>query len=139
MAEQDEEMRRRKYPRVKESCRIKYRLVNDPVLQPEDQGGVAVNISGGGMRFSADEEFQPGAMIALEMSLGELPTPVVSLARVVWCERGEAEGTFDVGVEFWWIGWADAEAQGQMLKYINQKLGQLGIDTFGDATRPDDS
>jgi len=93
-----------------------------------------MNISGGGMRFSADVEFETGAMVALEMSLGELPTPVVSLARVVWCERAEEEGKFDIGVEFWWIGWADEEAQGQMLKYINQKLGQLGIDTFGETT-----
>ena len=134
MGEQDEEVRRRKYPRAKESCQVKYRLVNDPVLQPEEQGGVAMNISGGGMRFSADVEFETGAMVALEMSLAELPTPVVSLARVVWCERAEEEGKFDIGVEFWWIGWADEEAQGQMLKYINQKLGQLGIDTFGEAT-----
>ena len=105
----------------------------------EEICGVAVNISGGGMCFSADREIPPGSMVALEMSLSELPTPVVSLGKVVWCDRGEEEGKYDVGVEFWWIGWADAEAQGQMLKYINQKLGQLGIDTFGDATRPDDS
>ena len=133
MAEQDAELRRRKYPRVKEACAVKYRVVRAPEEQPDDQGGVVVNISGGGMCFSVDEELAPGAVLALEMSLSGLPTPVVSLARIVWCDAGEQPERFDVGVEFCWIGWADAEAQDRMLKYIHEKLDDLGIDSGGEA------
>jgi len=125
MEDEGKDLRERKYPRVKESCEIKYRVIQDPVMQPEEQGGIAVNISGGGMCFSAEQEIQPGAVLALEMSLSELPTPIMSLARAVWCEEIEPPGKFDVGVEFWWIGWADSEVQDQMLKYIRQKLGDL--------------
>ena len=66
----------------------------------------------------------------LEMSLSQSPTPVVSLGRVVWCEAG-AGGKFDVGIEFWWIGWADEEAQRHMLGYIGQKLKEMGQDKTG--------
>jgi c-di-GMP-binding flagellar brake protein YcgR len=128
MSEEAREERDRKYPRVKESCRVKYRIVEDPVLQPEERGGVAVNISGGGMCFASDHEIPAGAMLAMELSLEELPTPVVSLGRVVWCDRADTEGRYDVGVEFWWIGWADSEAQTRMLEYVSRKLDQLGID-----------
>jgi hypothetical protein len=130
MADQSEE-RRRKYPRLRESCNVRYRVVEDPVMRPEEQGGVAVNISGGGMCFAADQEIPPGAMIALEIRIGELPTPVMAFGRVVWCEDAGEAGKTDVGVEFWWIGWADAEAQGKMLRYIQEKLDKLGIDNAG--------
>ncbi len=127
MPEQDEDVRRRKYPRVKESCNVKYHVVQGPAEQLKEQGAAAVNIGGGGMCFSADQQIEPGAMIAMEMTLSELPTPVVSLGRVVWCEQTEGPDQFDVGVEFWWVGWADQEAQAQMLKYIKQKVDELGI------------
>jgi Tfp pilus assembly protein PilZ len=130
----DDELRRRKYPRVRESCNVKFRVVDDPVLQPEDQGGVAVNISGGGMCFQSERELQPGAMVAVQMTLTQLPTPVVSLGKVVWCEPGQAGSNFDIGVEFWWIGWADQEAQSQMLHYVNEKLEELGVDPSGEST-----
>jgi len=127
-----EELRERKYPRVKESCRVAYRVVKDRA-QMASQEGLAVNISGGGMCFSSDEAVEPGSMITVQMSLEQLATPVVSLGRVVWCEPAKEGDTFDVGVEFWWIGWADVEAQGRMLKYINQRLDELGLDETDEA------
>jgi len=134
MAEQETDLRRRKYPRVKESCHVKYRVIEEPVMRPEEQGGVAVNISGGGMCFTATQDLASGTMLALEMKLPELPTPVVALAHVVWCDLAGTPGAFDVGVEFWWIGWADEEVQDQMLKYIHQKLDELGISDSGEAS-----
>jgi c-di-GMP-binding flagellar brake protein YcgR len=130
MSETDQEWRDRKYPRVKESCDLKYHVIEDAVGErPDAQGGVSVNISGGGMCFSSGEALKPGSMVALEMSLSHLPTPVVSLGRVVWCEESEDRvGRFDVGVEFWWIGWADQEAQNQMLQFVRKKLEELGVD-----------
>jgi len=132
MSQEDADRRQRKYPRVKEACEVKYRVIEDPVMQPERQGGVALNISGGGMCFSVEQELELGSMLAIELTLPELPTPVVSLARVVWCDLGDGAAKFDVGVEFWWIGWADTEAQGHMLRYINEKLDELGLNSSGE-------
>jgi|GEM_PF-742059 len=131
MSRQDDALSDRKYPRVKESCDLKFHVIADAEPPAERQGGTAVNISGGGMCFSSDHEVEPGVMIAVEMKLSHLPTPVVSLGRVVWCERAQGTAGFDVGVEFWWIGWSDEAAQSKMLKYVNEKLDELGIDDTG--------
>ncbi len=134
MSDQASDLRRRKYPRVKESCGVRYRVIEESAAPEKNRSGTARNISGGGMCFSAGRPFEPGAMVALEMSLSELPAPVVSLGRVVWCERAaDGAGGYDVGVEFWWIGWADEEAQGRMLKYIHEKLDEMGVDPAGEA------
>ena len=134
MADQSQEVRDRKYPRVKESCQVKYQVVKDAPTERPEQGGIAVNISGGGMCLSSDEAIELGSMMTLEMTLSHLPTPVMALGRVVWCEPSAEPGKFDVGVEFWWVGWADAEAQNQMLGYISKKLDELGVDHQDDAT-----
>ena len=131
MAKKEVDWRRRKYPRIKESCEVRYRVIQDQAMPPPKQGGVAVNISGGGMCFSVERPLKPGSMVVLEMSIDELTTPVVSLGRVVWCEPAAKPGKFDVGVEFWWIGWADEKAQEQMLKYVSQKLDKVDADNPG--------
>jgi len=132
MADQEQEERDRTYPRVKETCDVKYHVVQDTSIGALQDSGVAVNISGGGMCFAADEPLKPGETVALEMTLTQLPTPVVSLGKVVWCEPSADAGKFDVGVEFWWIGWADTEAQEKMLGYINKKLDELGVNEDGE-------
>jgi c-di-GMP-binding flagellar brake protein YcgR len=131
MTEEVDEQRDRKYPRVKETCNVKYHVVENSSLGTLQDRGVAVNISGGGMCFAADEAVTPGETVAMEMTLSQLPTPVVSLGKVVWCEQAADSDKFDVGVEFWWIGWADMEAQEKMLGYIHEKLDELGIDESG--------
>ena len=141
MAKKDE-LRRRKYPRVKENCTVRFKVVEEAPAEckggsetglcsalPGNEG-VAVNISGGGMCFASDKSVQPGAMITCEMKLSQLPTPVVSFGKVAWCEQSDAPGKFDIGVEFWWIGWSDQEAQERMLRYVNKKLGPLDADCF---------
>lgn len=129
MAEKDE-MRRRKYPRVKDNCSLRFKVITEAPIESDGVSahdmGVAINISGGGMCFSANKPLAPGTMITCEMKLSQLPTPVVSFGKVVWCERSESPATFDIGLEFWWIGWSDAEAQDKMLKYINSKLSPFG-------------
>lgn len=133
MSESEKEQRRREYPRVKESCEVSFRVVDDAAGRPEDEGAKAVNISGGGMCFRSHRMLTPGSMVALRMALEGLPSPVVALARVVWCEQQpDSDDQYDVGVEFWWIGWAEAESQKAMLTYINGKLKDLGVDASGD-------
>ena len=132
MADRDEELRERKYPRVRESCQVKYHVVEEAMAGPLRERGVAVNISGGGMCFAADEPLVPGETIACEVTLPQLPTPVRSLGKVCWCEPSDrSPGKYDVGVEFWWIGWADPEVQETMLGYINKKLDEMGVDEEG--------
>lgn len=115
---------RRKFPRVDVTCDLKYRKVD---LQDgvDDVGcdapGVMSNISGGGICFVATESHEVGTMLALELALPGFPSRVISFGRVSWCEA-RSDSRFDVGVEFWWIGWSDVEAQKRIRHFITQAL-----------------
>ncbi len=111
----------RKYPRVSDDCEVTYTLIEDE-HEPVSRNTLAMNISGGGMCFTAREPLPIGEMIALRVNLALLADKVVALARVVWVEPNEAMGQYDIGVEFWWIGWNDSQAQGAMLDYVSKKL-----------------
>jgi len=113
----------RKYPRVNDDCEVTYTLIEDE-YEPVSRDTLAMNISGGGMCFIAPEPLPIGEMIALRVNLVPLPNKVVALARVVWTRPGEKAGQYDIGVEFWWIGWNDSQAQGAMLDYVTKKLAK---------------
>ena len=115
---------RRKFPRVDVNCEVKFRPVDleDGVRDLGDQTpGVLNNISGGGVCFVAPDRQSEGQMLALELSLPGFPRDVISYGRVCW-SVARADGRFDVGVEFWWIGWNDDEAQRQVRDFIKHAL-----------------
>ncbi|MCB9831147.1 MAG: PilZ domain-containing protein [Planctomycetes bacterium] len=117
----------RNFPRVSSSCPIRYRPLADVAgitEAPGDSSAVMNNISGGGISFNSPDRFDPGQMLALEVDLPGFPTSVISMGKVVWCTpSGDEPGRFDVGVEFWWVGWRDAQAQQKVSNFITDALG----------------
>ena len=111
---------RRSFPRLKDSVQIRYREVRSEVFPGEDSEGFTINISGGGVCFSTQKPLEPGQVLAVEMSLPEFESPVVTLGRVAWCEKGSE--SFEVGTEFWWIGWGDDDVQQSIGEYIRRAL-----------------
>jgi hypothetical protein len=83
---------------------------NDPVKS------LAVNLSGGGVGFEATERLQKGALVALDIRSDDLDTPILALAQVVWCKPHRA--MYQVGAEFWWVGWGDEHAQTTIASYV---------------------
>ncbi len=117
----------RNFPRVSRACPLKYRPLADvgELAEPaEGEAAVMSNISGGGICFSSAEVIDVGTMLALEVDLPGFPTSVISMGRVVWCRPSEEEqGRSDVGVEFWWVGWRDNQAQQKVSNFITDALG----------------
>lgn len=101
---------------------MSWRAVNDDpaFAMLATQKGVMQNISGGGVCFTSVTDPGLGKMIALSLDLPGLPASVLSLGRTVWTKP--AAGGFDVGVEFWWIGWKDEDVQQKIRSYIADKL-----------------
>ncbi len=115
---------RRKFPRVSVTCDVKYRAVevSDEVRDVgENAPGIMKNISGGGICFVTDEAQSTGQMLALELTLPGFPSDVISYGRVCWCHTKD-DGRFDIGVEFWWIGWNDDDAQRRIRGFITEAL-----------------
>ena len=119
MAEDTSSAEKRRFPRLKESCRLRYKRVETGSLPAEGTDAVSVNVSGGGICFEVPEPLEPGVLLAVELELPELESGVVSLGRTVWC-RPAAGGKFEIGLEFWWIGWGDDGAQQAIADHVRQ-------------------
>ena len=113
---------RRRFPRLSTACAIRVRPLSGVNLTGDGIEGMTVNISGGGLRYKSDVGVELGAFLAVEMSLPDFPSPVLALARAAFCS---AEGPpFEVGLEFWWVGWGDDSAQRAISDFIKTELRQ---------------
>jgi Tfp pilus assembly protein PilZ len=123
----------RAFWRVSESCSLDWRAVgDDPAFAAlSREKGVLRNISGGGVCFRAKKDPGVGAMIALSLELPDQPAPVLSIGRVVW-SKPLADG-FEIGLEFWWIGWKDEDAQTRIRNFIADRLKPTDAPPSGSA------
>jgi Tfp pilus assembly protein PilZ len=114
-------MDRRTFPRVAADCVVQWKVLADAPQPPTSQGGAFVqNISGGGVCVSMDDPPAKGTMLALNLALPGLPSPVIALGKVAWLQPTARGG--DVGIEFWWVGWSDPSAQDALRHLITAKL-----------------
>jgi len=110
---------RRKFPRINKSYDISYKCIDESQFEDNPISSLAVNISGGGIRFEAKEKLAKESVVALEINSDSFDSSILGLARVKWCkQRGDL---FEVGAEFWWVGWRDNEAQNNIADYIATK------------------
>ncbi len=111
---------KRSYPRVNAGSKLKYRVVDD--AGPDvTAAGLATNISGGGISFTADTRMPDGTLLALQLALPGFPSDVIALARIVWQRKNPDRG-FDIGCEFHWVGWESSLAQQKVAEFIRDKL-----------------
>lgn len=111
---------RRRFPRVREDCLIRFRRIDGESFFGPTREGVTHNISGGGICFRSREELRIGEPVALDLKLPEFGSSIIALGRVVRCEPGD-EGN-EAAVEFLWVGWSDDDAQRAIADYIRNKL-----------------
>jgi c-di-GMP-binding flagellar brake protein YcgR len=62
--------------------------------------GYTHDLSTGGARIYIKKEYPPGAVIRLRMDLERTSQSVTLDAKVIWVKADEAEGVFEIGVEF---------------------------------------
>jgi hypothetical protein len=121
MTSKPESHERRRYPRLKDSCRIRYKRVEAGAGGRPPLEALTINISGGGIGFATDEAVEVGTLLAIELGLPGYETPVIALGRVTWCDAADG-GRHEVGLEFWWIGWGDDGAQKAISAHIRKAL-----------------
>jgi hypothetical protein len=112
----------RKFPRINEGWKITYRILETEMVSKEPLNNFTVNISGGGICFQSEYEVVPNTALAIEMDSEEFPSPVMALARVVWCNT--TDQGYEIGAEFWWIGWKDSNAQQTIADHISSAIGK---------------
>lgn len=115
---------RRKFPRLDEKWDIGYRTITSEEFQDDPISALTVNISGGGICFEADEEIPKGTMLALELKSTAFPSPIIALAKASWCKKERKKEKYEVGAEFWWVGWQDTDAQHTVAEYISKQADE---------------
>ena len=113
-------MKRRKFPRLDESWNLTYRVIESASIAGSPINALMLNVSGGGICFSVEAPLAPGSILAVEMESADLDSPVICLARCVWCNPRKLDGRHDVGAEFFWVGWKDDTAQVTIAEYVKQ-------------------
>jgi len=95
-------------------------LFSEPVTYalPEmtSGGAVAGDISLGGMSLKVQEFIPVGAMIELQVRLGETPRVVCLKAQVVRVREVMAEDCFEIGLKFY----KDEESEKAIAEFINK-------------------
>ncbi len=97
---------KRKYPRFSKDCEVRFKVLDfeDMPLNEMSYSGETVNISGGGACFKSESRIADDSVLALEISVPDVRQSVVAIGRVVWVKEND-DGSFENGVEFWWLGY----------------------------------
>lgn len=119
-------LKKRKFPRVDGSWHLKFRVVDKQTVQGSPLESMALNVSGGGVCFTTKDTVEPGTLLALEMQSPGFDIPVIAMAKAVWCKKRHFDDMFDLGCEFWWVGWKDKSAQEALADYIQQQTTTSG-------------
>lgn len=111
----------RKFSRLGTIWKLEYRTIAAEELNKDALKGFTLNISGGGICFEADNEISNGTLLALELKSKVFPSSIIALGKTVWCKKEDARDKYEVGVEFWWTGWDNQDAQFAMADYISKQ------------------
>lgn len=113
---------KRKFPRLADNCLLKYQIVDHDSFRKNQLDAEIVNLSGGGIQFTTRWQLPPKTLLAIEMQAPAFDMPVVAIANTIWCAKRSNDDAFDVGCEFWWLGWKDNEIQKSLADYIINKI-----------------
>jgi len=109
---------KREFLRLSEIWDLDYKIIALEDIKKGTISSLTVNISGGGVCFETNKEIPAGAMLVLELKSKHFPSPIIALAKSVWCKKAKKKDKFDVGVQFWWTGWKENDSQEAVSEYV---------------------
>jgi hypothetical protein len=116
---------RRKFPRIGKNYQLSYTVIDKAQFEAPPLSSLVVNISGGGLCFEASSDLAIDTIVALEINSDDSHSAILALARVAWCKPKGSK--FDIGAEFWWIGWRDTTAQSTIADFIATKTASQKV------------
>jgi len=87
---------RRLFERIKAAITVRHNAQGSPVRYYS----TTRDISGGGIKLEAHNEFKPGTLLEVEMFNEGAGVSAVCKGKVVWIAVKGPDGTYDMGVEF---------------------------------------
>jgi hypothetical protein len=112
---------KRKFPRLADNCRLKYQIINYNNFEQRKLDAAILNVSGGGIQFTVREGIATNTLLAIEMQGPAFENPVIAIANTIHCDKRRNDDMYDIGCEFWWIGWRNNEIQKSIADYITER------------------
>ena len=109
---------KREFLRLSEIWDLDYKIIALEDIKKSTISSLTVNIGGGGVCFETNKEIPAGAMLVLELKSKHFPSPIIALAKSVWCKKAKKKDKFDVGIQFWWTGWKDNDSKEAVSEHI---------------------
>jgi len=94
---------RRRDPRIEEEKEVILEIVNSRSLNEQERKQLlarSLDISVGGIRLEAAEEFPPESLIRLKIPSDQLGKWIQVFGRVKWIRKTEEEKIIELGLEF---------------------------------------
>lgn len=113
---------KRKFPRLGTVWDVNYRMISSEEFSKNSIKSLTVNISGGGICFESEEEIPEGAVLTLELKSSIFPSSIIAIGKSAWCKKEREKDKYEVGIEFWWTGWKDKDAQKAVADYISEQI-----------------
>ena len=113
---------KREYLRLSEIWNLSYKIIALEDIKKSNISSLTVNIGGGGVCFEADEKIPAGAMLVLDLVSKHFPSPIIAIAKSIWCKKAKKKDKFDVGVQFWWTGWKENDSKEAVSEHIIKNL-----------------
>ena len=107
---------KRKFDQLSKKWQVIYHVLPTDQFNENPISQFTLNISGSGISFTAEEVIEPEMMVALELESNQFSSPILALAKVVVCKRKRKK--YEIGAEFWWIGWKNDDAQQTVKDYL---------------------
>jgi hypothetical protein len=111
----------RKFPRLADNCQLKYQIINHSSFKKRKLDAAILNVSGGGIQFTVREGIATNTLLAIEMQGPAFDYPVIAIANTIRCDKRRIDEMYDIGCEFWWIGWKNNEIQKGLADYISEQ------------------
>ena len=108
---------RRRAPRIPEKVRVMFRALEDEGTRPV--AAETVNMSASGLCLRSPVALNTETHLALELALEGETGSVMSIGRVVWCDRDGDE--YRVGVCFTWMREEDRAALQVIADYVSAR------------------
>ena len=114
---------KRKYPRIKVTLPVEYKVVNesdDSYVAIEKRkaahSGDSKNVSAEGLFLVCDKLLEKGDIVKLEMSLPDEEKPIRAFAEIIWVsDKGVPQGKYGAGLYFMALRDEDADRIGRLI------------------------
>lgn len=110
---------KRRYQRIDFNLPLQYRNLRK--IGEASIGALSKDISGGGVRFKANEFISLACRLVVEITLPTVPKPIKAISKVAWIKKIPASDQYELGNQFLDM---TKEDKNHVIDFVNKSLNK---------------